>query len=108
MFSPIRQASLKLDFIVIGAGTFKCLLKIRRVPTLYRIPTGIGGLATAFALARSGHHVRVFDKLDRSRQVILHARISKQTLLTRSPTKAVGRSARTPQSIKNPLRLGPA
>src|SRR6266704_294434 len=32
-------------------------------------PSGIGGLATAFALARTGHRVRVFDKLDGRRQV---------------------------------------
>ncbi|KAF8159719.1 hypothetical protein B0H34DRAFT_748513 [Crassisporium funariophilum] len=39
-----RKASLQLDFIIVGAS--------------------IGGLATAFALARSGHRVRVYEKSD--------------------------------------------
>lgn len=40
--APIPKARLKLDIIVVGAG--------------------LGGLATAVALARRGHKVRVFEQ----------------------------------------------
>jgi hypothetical protein len=67
---PIRQALLKLDLIVIGAGKQSFFLSlVSHDLTCHRILAGIGGLATAIALARSGHRVRIFDKLDGSRQV---------------------------------------
>lgn len=43
------SASLRIDFTVVGGG--------------------IGGLACAYALARSGHHVRVLEKASSSRRV---------------------------------------
>jgi len=62
-----RQALLQLDLIIIGAGMSDSFLHFS-VASLWFF-AGIAGLATAFALARSGHRVRVFDKLDGSHQV---------------------------------------
>jgi len=58
---------------------------------------GIAGLATAFALARSGHRVRVFDKLDGSRQVFLSLSNPSPALILL--IKAVRRCAHPPKSI---------
>ena len=53
---------------------------------------GIGGLATAYALARSGHRVRVYEKMDSISQVSFSpsfVSLRKTTLITSKRTTGV-------------------
>lgn len=55
----LRQASFHLDFLIVGGGSSYDLLCTCSRPTR---PPGIAGLAAAYALAASGHRVRVLEQ----------------------------------------------
>lgn len=63
-----RNASLKLDFIIVGGGEspvfehLLCAVSENKSPHRSLFETGLSGLATAISLANSGHRVRVFEK----------------------------------------------
>lgn len=63
MPSTQRQATLQLDIVIVGAGKDPDGIKFFRLLSPYFcLPLGLAGLASAYALAASGHRVRVFEK----------------------------------------------
>jgi hypothetical protein len=58
---PSRQASLRLDFIIVGGGKSWSHVPDTICLTINRY-SGIAGLSAAYALAASGHRVRLFEQ----------------------------------------------
>ena len=56
-----RQASLRLDFIIVGGGKSRSHVPDTIFLTINQY-SGIAGLSAAYALAASGHRVRVFEQ----------------------------------------------
>jgi cation diffusion facilitator CzcD-associated flavoprotein CzcO len=79
----IRKSSLQLKFIIVGAG--------------------IGGLATAYALARAGHNVRVLELYHSLGQVWLY--LCAHSIALTHFTE-IGWYSYPPKLVKDPHRMG--
>lgn len=63
---PVQpRAALSLDFLIVGAGAFRFHslhpLRLMPISPTFICSLGIGGLASAYSLLRSGHRVTILE-----------------------------------------------